>query len=334
VANSSQESLKVKILVRIISTFFRLDIVRYKSIKTARYQNRKHMLMFEILPYLENSALAGVVAQSSITTDVAATFFEGLLSFLAPCVLPLVPGYLSFVSGVSVTRAAHSGRKTVASSIGSGAGSVALSGGESDLAPSEPEEITGADTRRVLLSTLLFVAGFTTIFILFFGFFNFLLDTFGDIRTPVRIISGLLVILFGLHFLGIFRIGFFDLERRLNMSRIKPASFVGAYLLGGAFAFGWTPCVGPFLTAAVLTAEQVDAWQGVALMLVYSAGLGIPFILAGLFFNRMLGFIARIRRHYQIIEIASGLLLILVGVLLLTNNMTALTQELSKYRFF
>ena len=267
------------------------------------------------------------VAQTATSPNLIATFFEGLLSFLAPCVLPLVPGYLSFVSGVSMSRLANTPAPEGAAMVSTGGGTVALAD-----RPDEPTQLSRADTLRVLFSTLLFVAGFTTIFVLFFGLFNFILDTVGDIRMPVRIISGALVIIFGLHFVGVFRLGFLNIERRFNLNRVKPASYIGAYLLGGAFAFGWTPCVGPFLTAAVFTAEQGDTWSGVALMLVYAAGLGVPFVLAGLFFNRFLGFMARVRRHFQIIEIASGLLLILVGILLITNNMTLLTQELAKIR--
>jgi cytochrome c-type biogenesis protein len=213
--------------------------------------------------------------------------------------------------------------------VSTGGGTVALADNPDD---SEPAQLSRADTLRVLFSSLLFVAGFTTIFVLFFGLFNFILDTVGDIRVPVRIISGSLVILFGLHYVGLFRLGFLNIEKRFNLNRVKPASYIGAYLLGGAFAFGWTPCVGPFLTAAVFTAEQGDTWSGVALMLVYAAGLGVPFVLAGLFFNRFLGFMARVRRHFQVIEIASGLLLILVGILLITNNMTLLTQQLATIR--
>jgi cytochrome c-type biogenesis protein len=274
---------------------------------------------------------AGVLAQTATSPNVIATFFEGLLSFIAPCVLPLVPGYLSFISGVSMSRLANvQTRVPVEAAVGGGEAALVMGGQPGEQ--SEPEKLSGEDTRRVLFSALLFVAGFTTIFILFFGLFNFIIDTFGDIRLPVRIVSGLLVIVFGLHFMGVFRIGFLNMEKRLNLNGVKRASYAGAYLLGGAFAFGWTPCVGPFLTAAVFTAEQGSTLEGISLMLVYSAGLGIPFILAGLFFNKFLGFMARIKRHFQIIEIASGLLLVLVGILLITNNMTVLTQQLSTIR--
>ncbi len=273
----------------------------------------------------------GVQAQTGISLDfvrLGKTFLEGLLSFLAPCVLPLVPGYLSYVSGVSVSRVANR-PISQAESLPAGDGTVAV-------APpvTEPQQLTKLDKNRVLVTTLLFVAGFTTIFVILSVFFNFIIDTFGDIRTPMRVIGGVLVILFGLHFLGIFRIRLFNMEKRLNLNSIKPANYIGAYLLGGAFAFGWTPCVGPFLTDALFTAEQGNTLDGMWLMLVYSAGLGIPFILSGIFFSRLLGFIARVKRHFQTIEIASGLLLIVVGILLLTNNLTALTQELSRYRFF
>lgn len=254
----------------------------------------------------------GVLSQATpiAPPNLAATFSEGLLSFLAPCVLPLVPGYLSYVSGISLTKRAGP-----------------------DLASSE-KGLNARDNRRVIFSTLLFVAGFTTIFILFFGFLNFVLDTFGDIRTPLQILAGLLVILFGLNFLGVFKIGVFNIERRLNPRLAKSGSYLGAYLLGGAFAFGWSPCVGPFLTGAIFTAQQGDSWQGLFLMLAYAAGLGLPFVLAGFFFSRFLGFVKVVRRHFHTIEVVSGLLLVGVGVLLLTGNLEQLSAQLNGINLF
>lgn len=259
----------------------------------------------------------------SVSTNFLATFLEGLLSFLAPCVLPLVPGYLSYVSGITITKATNAGSSPNSASSADGAAPAS--------AQTKPNS---AINFQVAFSTLFFVAGFTTIFVLFFGFLSFILDTFGDIRTPLQIIAGLIVILFGLNFLGVLKIKFFSMEKRLNLSQTKRGTYFGAYLLGAAFAFGWSPCVGPFLTSAIFTAQQGNSWQGLFLMLAYAAGLGIPFILAGVFFSRFLSFIKVMRRHFHTIEIVSGVLLIGVGILLLTGNLERFSAQLSNIRFF
>ncbi len=253
----------------------------------------------------ETGIFTALQAAQTIPVDVVATFFEGLASFIAPCVLPLVPGYLSFISGVSVTRAA-SNDKTVT--------------------------LSWADTRRVLLATLFFIGGFTLGFIVLFGIYDTLAEALGNFKPVMQFIAGIIVIIFGLHFLGVFRIGFLNLEKRMSL-RSKPAGFAGASLIGFAFAFGWSPCVGPFLTAAITNASASESfWSGVALMIIYSAGLGVPFLLAGLFMNRFLGFMARIRRHFATIEFASGLLLILVGLLILSGNLTKLSELFNTFR--
>ena len=256
-------------------------------------------MTFVNLDMIQLAVANASAAQQTAPVNVVATFVEGLASFIAPCVLPLVPGYLSYVSGVSVARAA-SDEKTAA--------------------------ITWADTQRVLLATLFFIFGFTLGFIAIFGIYDTLTDALGNFKPVMQVIAGIIVIIFGLHFLGIFRIGFLNIERRLQLNS-KPAGFAGASLVGFAFAFGWTPCVGPFLTASIANASSSESfWAGIGLMVVYSAGLGVPFLLAGLFMNRFLGFMARIRRHFHIIEMASGVLLILVGFLILSGNLTKLSE--------
>ncbi len=258
-----------------------------------------------------NLIMAQAQAVIPASPNLLATFFEGLLSFLAPCVLPLVPGYLSYISGVSLSDL----KKT-------------------DPATSEASASEFKNFKKVLLSTLLFVAGFSTTFILFFGFLSFITDTFGDIREPLRIASGLLIIVFGLNFLGIVKLNFLNMERRMNLSKIKKASLIGAYFLGAAFAFGWSPCVGPFLTTALFSASQGSAGQGLVLMVAYSAGLGVPFVLAGLFFSRFMTFVGVARKHFHTIEVVSGLLLIVVGLLLLTGNLEQISNQLNSINLF
>jgi cytochrome c-type biogenesis protein len=248
---------------------------------------------------LTTQILRATNSQQATPVDVVATFLEGLASFIAPCVLPLVPGYLSFISGVSVSRAASSDKVAA---------------------------ITWADTRRVLVATLFFILGFTLGFVALFGIYDTLAEALGNFKPVMQVIGGIIVIIFGLHFLGVFRIGFLNIEKRLQLKN-KPASVAGASLVGFAFAFGWSPCVGPFLTAAISNASTSSSfWAGIALMIIYSLGLGVPFLLAGLFMNRFLGFMARLRSHFHLIELASGVLLILVGLLILSGNLTKLSE--------
>ncbi len=256
------------------------------------------MANLELMQLLADVNSAPVI-QTATSLNVVATFLEGLASFVAPCVLPLVPGYLSFISGVSVARAASDGKMAA---------------------------ITWTDTRRVLIATLFFIGGFTLGFIALFGIYDTLVEVFGNFKPVVQFIAGIIVIIFGLHFLGVFRLPFLNIERRLQITN-KPVGLATASLVGFAFAFGWSPCVGPLLTTAILTASASESfWSGIALMIIYSAGLGVPFLLAGLFMNRFLGFMARIRRHFHIIEIASGVLLIVIGILILSGNMTKLSE--------
>ncbi|MEI6045542.1 MAG: cytochrome c biogenesis protein CcdA, partial [Chloroflexota bacterium] len=252
--------------------------------------------------------VAGTVtaqAGQTVPVDLAATFLEGLASFVAPCVLPLVPGYLSYISGVSVSRAANDGKVAA---------------------------ITWSDTQRVLVATLFFIFGFTLGFIAIFGIYDTLAESLGNFKPLMQVVAGIIVIIFGLHFLGVFRIGFLNMEKRLQIKN-KPAGLIGAGLVGFAFAFGWSPCVGPFLAASITNASSSESfWSGIALMIVYAAGLGVPFLLAGLFMNRFLGFMARLRRHFHMIELASGVLLILVGLLILSGNLTKLSEVFNTVR--
>jgi cytochrome c-type biogenesis protein len=264
------------------------------------------------------ATLAPAVQSSSI--DFLATFTEGLLSFGSPCVLPLVPGYLSFISGVSVVG-------LIPPSYSPSTPTVTTTNAVKSIRNS------GADTQRVIVATLAFIAGFTTVFITLFSLTYLLTDFLGtDLKTWIQLIAGIAVILMGLHFIGVFKLGFFNLEKRFHFSAAnKPVGLVGAFLVGAAFAAGWSPCIGPFLGAAITKSlDSADAGSGIGLMLVYAAGLGIPFLLAGIFMNRLLSFLAIIRRHYHLIEIISGILLIIIGILIITNNLSELTRTLGR----
>jgi cytochrome c-type biogenesis protein len=251
-----------------------------------------------------------------------------------------VPGYLSFVSGASIVRkpvatATAAQAQLLIPSGASGGAAIA----SQTLVAEGSDEYEAASVGRVASRILTFIAGFTLAFIVLFGLYDALSAIFGNFKPFVQVLAGILVIIFGLHFMGVFRLPFLNMERRFALNN-KPAGYIGAFGLGFAFAFGWSPCVGPLLTAAITQASNdgrgtlsASILPGIALMVVYSAGLGVPFLLAGLFVNRFLKFMARIRRHFQVIEIASGLLLIIVGFLIITGNLSALAVQFNQVRF-
>jgi cytochrome c-type biogenesis protein len=217
----------------------------------------------------------------------------GLVSFLSPCVLPLVPPYLGYLGGTTIEQL---GRK---------------------------DTIDAAAWRRVVLASVFFVLGFTTVFIGLLATASFFGRWLRDYRYELGIAGGLLIIVFGLHFLGLLRISLLYRSARIHVAP-KGATFLGAYAMGLAFAFGWTPCIGPVLTAVIaLAANEASLGAGVRLLLVYSLGLGIPFILAAVAIGPFLGFLKRFRRHLGRVEKAMGLLLVLAGVLMLTGSLNA-----------
>lgn len=214
----------------------------------------------------------------------------GVLSFLSPCVLPIVPPYLAYMGGISM---------------------------------GEMREGGAAARRRVMLPALFFVLGLSTVFLLL-GFAasvagRFLLSWQDWLARG----SGLVVIVFGLHFLRVIRIPFLDREARLDAGDQGGSAF-GAYLLGLAFAFGWTPCIGPQLGAILsMAATEASVTRGTALLGVYAVGLGLPFLLVALFIDRAGGLLARMKRHMAVIERAMGVLLVAVGLALMTGAFTA-----------
>jgi len=216
----------------------------------------------------------------------------GLVSFLSPCVLPLVPAYLGFLGGTSIEMMADK------------------DGGADDGA-----------RRRVLLASLAFVLGFTTIFLAFGASASLV----GQLLLPWRgwlgIAAGFILILFGLHFLGVLTIPLLYREARYHGGG-RPASLAGAYLIGLAFACGWTPCIGPILSAVMAVAgSTASLGRGVALLFTYSMGLGIPFLLAAAAIGPFLGFMKRFRRHLGMVEKVMGAALIVTGLLMLTGSL-------------
>ncbi len=212
----------------------------------------------------------------------------GLLSFLSPCVLPIVPPYLAYMGGVSM----------------------------GDLREGR---------RSALVPALFFVMGLSTVFLLMGVAASALGQFFLANQMWFGRISGLVIIALGLHFLGLYRIPILDREARLDAGD-RGGSSLGAYVLGLAFAFGWTPCIGPQLGAILsIAAQGGSVGKGVALLAIYAAGLGIPFLLAALFISRAIGLMNRLKRHMGLIEKTMGGLLVLVGLLLVTDAFSALS---------
>jgi cytochrome c-type biogenesis protein len=220
----------------------------------------------------------------------------GLLSFLSPCILPMVPFYLSYMAGLSVRELRDGG----------------------EIAP-------GAQARLVRQS-LLFALGITTIFVLLGMGATALGRVFVQWREVLSWVAGGVLILFGLHFLGVLRIGLFYREVRVQ-TQSKPTTLVGAYVMGLAFGFGWTPCVGPALAAILMVASGMgEIWRGGALLLVYGLAMTLPFVIAALFAGPFLGWIARHRAMMGHVEKVMGVMLIVFGLLIATNSVNLIAD--------
>ncbi|MFV2006229.1 MAG: cytochrome c biogenesis CcdA family protein [Longimicrobiales bacterium] len=231
---------------------------------------------------------------TSVTLGVA--LMAGVLSFLSPCVLPLVPSYLSFVTGMSLE----------------------------DLQE-------GVDRRATLIHSLLFVAGFSLIFILLGASASFLGVFLKHWEEWIARIGGVVIIILGLHLVGIFRLTPLMRERRIHVND-KPAGYLGTVGIGAAFGAGWTPCIGPVLGAILtLAGTQETVWAGVGLLSVYSLGLAIPFLLSALALDVFLKAFSRFRMLLPIVEKVSGVLLILLGLLLVTGSFTILSAYLVRF---
>jgi cytochrome c-type biogenesis protein len=215
----------------------------------------------------------------STNINVAIAFAAGILSFLSPCILPLIPSYLSLIGGVSV------------------------------------QELGERQRSKVFLRTLLFVLGFSVVFIALGVLFSGTGGFFSGATQIVNIVAGTLVIILGLNFIFNFW-KFLNFEKRMHV-RSSPTGWLGALLLGMAFGAGWTPCVGPILASILfLAGSDARILQGTLLLAVYSLGLGLPFILAGLFFSQFLGARERMKRHFNTLRIVSGAFLVFIGLLI------------------
>ena len=243
-------------------------------------------------------------------------FIAGVLSFISPCVLPLIPGYLSFISGVSLEE--MRGIQPVAAGAGGGTMTVVTG-------------VSSAAKRQVIVTSLFFILGFSLVFVSLGASATYLGQFLMERLTIFGKIAGVLLIIFGLHTIGVFKIPFLLNEARVQ-ANTKPASMIGAVIVGISFAFGWTPCIGPILSAILLVAAQQESVnQGIVLLSIYSLGLAIPFLLTAIAINQFFAAFKKIRRHYHTIEIVSGLLMIVIGVLIFTNRFTIIAQWLTPY---
>lgn len=225
--------------------------------------------------------------------NLITAFGAGLFSFISPCVLPLVPGYISFVSGVS-------------------------------LESMQDDKHAKASLGKIAINCLLFILGFSAVFVSLGASATYIGQFLNDKLPLFSKIAGVVVIIFGLHVMGVFRIPFLQYEKRFH-STSKRLGLFGSFLIGLAFAFGWTPCIGPILGAILAFAStQETVKEGVFLLSAYSLGLGIPFFAAGIGMNAAIGLMKGMRKHYRKVEIVSGILLIAVGILILTDSLQRL----------
>ncbi|MFD0858385.1 cytochrome c biogenesis CcdA family protein [Roseovarius aquimarinus] len=230
------------------------------------------------------------IMDAGLLPAMIVALIAGTLSFLSPCVLPIVPPYLAYMSGVTLPDLTEEG---------------------------------SVHRRRAILPAVFFVLGLSTIFILLGAAASALGLAFLQYQSTLNTIAGLLVMGFGLHFLGIIRIGFLDREMRMDAGDRGGSAF-GAYILGLAFAFGWTPCIGPQLGAILsLAASEASVAKGTALLSVYAIGLGLPFILVAAFLPRLTGVMGWVKRHMTRIERIMGLLLWTIGLMMLTGGFSA-----------
>ena len=226
-----------------------------------------------------------------LTVSVQAAMVAGIISFLSPCVLPLVPSYLCFITGASLDE-------------------LAEQNGEANH-----------QQRSALLAALMFVLGFSTVFVILGASASVVGQLLREYLGVLSQIAGVFIILMGLHFLGVFKLAILHREARYH-HHSQPVGLLGAYGIGLAFAFGWTPCIGPVLaTILTIAASEQDVMKGAGLLAIYSLGLGIPFLIAAAGIGTFLGFMGKFKKHLGRVEQVMGGLLVLTGIMFLTGSM-------------
>ncbi|HZS12723.1 MAG TPA: cytochrome c biogenesis protein CcdA [Nitrospirales bacterium] len=232
--------------------------------------------------------------------SVFAAFGAGLLSFVSPCVLPLVPSYISYITGLSLERL---------------------------MDAQERQRFR----RTIVINSLLFIAGFSTVFIAFGASASLIGQLLITYQDHIRRVGGLLIIVFGLYLLGVLNIRFFNTEKRLHFGT-RPAGYLGSFLIGIAFAAGWTPCVGPVLGTILLYASTTDSLSsGIVLLSAYSLGLGLPLFATALGVDRFLSYFKQVRAYLWGVSTVSGVFLVIVGVMIYANSLTLITSFLERH---
>jgi cytochrome c-type biogenesis protein len=218
-------------------------------------------------------------------------FTAGFLSFLSPCVLPLLPSFVGFITGMSFQELTS-------------------------------EENSSAALKSTIINSLLFIVGFSIVFIALGATATALGGALNKYQNILRWVGGTLVIILGIHFTGLINIKFLQIEKRIHLKN-RPLGYIGAVLIGMAFAAGWTPCIGPILGSILMVAAtQGDIMKGVILLGVYSLGFGIPFFLAAVALNKFLSTYKKLSRHIPKLIVISGIILIIIGILILSNNLS------------
>jgi cytochrome c-type biogenesis protein len=231
---------------------------------------------------------------------IVTAFVFGLLSFVSPCVLPIVPGYISFISGFTLEEMKDGSSRKAA-------------------------------MRSIVLNSLFFIMGFAVVFILMGATATSVGKILNENLELVSKIAGVLIVIFGLHMAGVFKVNFLNYEKRFHLQD-KKFGVVGSFLIGTAFAFGWTPCIGPVLAGILLVAAQQETVvKGMILLASYSLGLGIPFFLTGISINLFFGFFNRIKKYFHAIEIIGGGMLVVLGVLIFTGYLTVIASYIARW---
>lgn len=240
------------------------------------------------------------MADSVQQISVIAAFLAGFLSFVSPCVLPLVPSYISYITGLSLDQL-------------------------SDAAERQRFRST------ILANSLLFIAGFSAVFISFGASASLIGQWLITYQDFIRKVGGILIIVFGLYLLGVLKIGFLAAERRVHFNS-RPAGYLGSFLIGIAFAAGWTPCVGPVLGTILLYASTTNSLlTGVGLLTAYSLGLGLPLLLTALGVDRFLAYFKQVKAYMWGVSVVSGAFLVIVGGLIYANSLSTITSFLERY---
>ncbi len=231
------------------------------------------------------------MSQDPGQATILTAFIAGFLSFLSPCVLPLIPSYISYITGITFGELTQ------------------------EALPRKIRFLTA-------VHSLLFIAGFTAVFVLLGLSFTLLGNTVLRHRLIIERIGGIIVILFGLHIAGAINLNFLRREKKVEI-KTKPLGYLGSFLVGATFSLGWTPCVGPILSSIlILSSTAGEVKQGAALLLSYSLGLGAPFFLSSVLINNFLAYFGRIKRYLRVISVISGIFLVIVGLLILTGYFT------------